>query len=356
MQPAQQARIEALDWLRAVACLGVIVIHVTAAPLALAQSAGTGAAFLAALNQSARFAIPAFVFVAGAALFYTYGRAEQPLGRAFWRRRLIRVVIPYVFWTLVYMALSRQAGAGGLVRALLTGGGFYHLYFVFLIVQFYLLLPLLRPLAVGLGRRWPAVLAALGLGHLGLMLLSQGYTQPVGHPLLDGLMGVHDRLFPFWLFYFALGAAVGLHPETSRRLSRRLRLPALGAAALALVWMLTEVRTALGSLDITVAYAATTLRPSAALYSLAALVLLFTPAPGRGRLGPWIDSLAHHSYGIYLIHPLLLGGLQRAIALLDLGYTPSVVAGLWAVVTAGAWAAAALGSRLPVGRLLLGRT
>lgn len=95
-----------------------------------------------------------FIFLSSFVLFYQYYPQKLTKQRffSFYRNRLLYIILPYVIFSVVYFALTWKMEGGSFdIRAmmpvflteLLTGKAHYHLYFVFVSVQFYLLFPLL---------------------------------------------------------------------------------------------------------------------------------------------------------------------------------------------------------------------
>lgn len=112
-------KVEELDAARVVSMLAVIAIHVTA-PYIGADSdfllGGMNLAYI--INQADRFAVPLFVLLSGASL--GLGK-DLPAGQ-FYRRRVVKLGIPYVCWTMVYTLWEHQSLApGALMRRFLLG-------------------------------------------------------------------------------------------------------------------------------------------------------------------------------------------------------------------------------------------
>lgn len=135
-------KVEELDAARVVSMLAVIAIHVTAPYIGAVSDFLLGGMNLAyIINQAARFAVPLFVLPSGASL--GLGKA-LPAGQ-FYRRRAVKLGIPYVCWMMVYTLWEHQSLVpGALVRRFLLGQAAPRLYFVIIIFQLYLLYPLLR--------------------------------------------------------------------------------------------------------------------------------------------------------------------------------------------------------------------
>ena len=103
------------------------------------------AAWVALTESVCRVCVPLFVIASSYLLF----PVSRPAG-AFFKRRLARVVVPFLFWAAAYVLV-----AGGDLRQLAFNfpneGG--HLWFVPMLLGLYLAMPLLSPWAEKVGRR-----------------------------------------------------------------------------------------------------------------------------------------------------------------------------------------------------------
>ena len=142
---SEQKRIVFLDYLRVFACLLVMLVH--ACEQYYFNAAGDfhiatrgDALALVGLDSLARASVPLFVMASAFLLF--------PLRRTtgeFFRRRFMRVVVPFVVWACVY---TTRFGGDWTAMAfnfpMATGG---HLWFVPMLLGLYLLMPLISPWA-----------------------------------------------------------------------------------------------------------------------------------------------------------------------------------------------------------------
>jgi len=204
-------RVEALDFARVISMLSVIMIHVTAPYIEWNSDVtlcGMNLAFF--LNQACRFSVPLFVLLSGASLGLKGGAVSAA---AFWKKRLLKIGVPYLVWFFLYeldrhsfslrlLAEEAAASPAAALERLLTGQAAPHLYFIIIVLQLYLLYPLLAAAI----RRSPAkaLLTALLLTYAAQCLFDFGRE---GVQLLSsGLAAYLWLLFPTWLFYFVLGA------------------------------------------------------------------------------------------------------------------------------------------------------
>ena len=89
---------------------------------------------------------PIFTLVSGLLLLSV--PASQPIG-VFFKKRFIKVLIPFIFWAFVYLAwrlffLQEVMGLPEITRAFLDGPIYYHMWFIQMILGLYLATPILR--------------------------------------------------------------------------------------------------------------------------------------------------------------------------------------------------------------------
>lgn len=365
-------RIAELDILRALAAIAVVMIHVTATPMATLPVSSRSFFWVSLLNQWSRFSIPAFVLITGLVLWVTYGDRTDFAWGEFFRKRLKAIAVPYLVWTVLYLLLrARIEGSWSQLPqnffwSTIQGSAMYQLYFIALIFQFYLLFPLVRPLARG---RWLGVAVGLAVIFQGILMWDTYYglfTQQATAPWALGILRWRDRLFPWWLGYFMVGAWMATQLDRLLPLSRRYVWPLLGAAAGLLGWMMVEYMKVMAQPGASVGFAATGYRPSAYLYALVGVLALLglssrviswgsTP----GGMGAWVRlillELGKHSFGIFLVHPMMLYVVTRLLQSFSL--TPLVyMAVVFPVVLAASYLFSRLVSILPFGHWIVGRT
>lgn len=301
-------RAVAPDLVRAVAIALVVVLH-TAGAVANPGLAGGAVAFWAGniYDSVARAGVPLFVLLTGW-LLLAPERASEPLGR-FLRRRLDRVVLPIVTWSIlawVWLAVRdhHPIGWGRFWRELLAGPVFYHLWYVYVLLGLYLAIPLLRPLAAQAGPalRW----YALGLWFVGtavIPLWTWWGGLAIGVPVLVMSTYVGYLLAGTWL------AGISISTRTAWELGLLF--------VLAATWTIVATARLTGDDHLNVVLYGYD-RPNVLVMSVAAFVLLtrHPPAAWAARhagILALVRALAASSYGIYLLHPVLLDILGSGV-------------------------------------------
>ena len=139
------SRIVFLDYLRVFACLLVMGVHACeqfyfGADGGLHVASAGDAFWVTAVDSACRASVPLFVMASSFLLF----PLMRPTGE-FFRRRFVRVVIPFAVWCAVYVWRFDGKPVDCLFNFPMATGG--HLWFVPMLLGLYLLMPLLSPWA-----------------------------------------------------------------------------------------------------------------------------------------------------------------------------------------------------------------
>jgi surface polysaccharide O-acyltransferase-like enzyme len=151
--PSQIQNISWINNLRLLAMFAVVVLH-TASPLLFNYKTAPLGDWMAAdvYNAITRCAVPVFVMITGA---LTLGK-DYELGD-FLKKRLGRLLLPFLFWSLVYVGyqwyeeiIYFNRGTWGNISMVLHQlkiGSSYHLWYVYLLVGLYLVIPIISKFA-----------------------------------------------------------------------------------------------------------------------------------------------------------------------------------------------------------------
>ena len=307
--------LHAVDLMRVLTVLLVVAVH-TMSQVPVKDTVAAGA--LTVVFHSSR---EIFFVVTALVLMYGYGRRPVRWGD-FWRRRYLCVAVPYVVWTLVYMAADGvwRDPAGTIARVLvgdlLTGGAKYQLYFLLVSMQIYLCFPVIRWVVRATRDHHGLLLGACAAFQLLLSAAIHDQWSPGG--LITAWVHGPDAVLPSYLLYVIAGAVGAWHLEklTAWTLAhRRAVLAATGASVAITVGVFLVQRLAGGE---TTADASGVFQPVVVVDSLAIAWTFFTAGVSWVERGMphrrAVLALSDSSFGIYLAHPLVLMGMSSAAA------------------------------------------
>jgi len=136
-----------IDLLRVLAIIGVVIIHVTSRSLEQGNYDLLRLNTSLFLNQAFRFAVPLFFLISGFTLEYRY--IDRLPIMTFFKKRISKLLIPYVFWSALYFVVLFKNSITDLLslnflQQLLLGTASIQMYFIPSIALLYLLFPFLH--------------------------------------------------------------------------------------------------------------------------------------------------------------------------------------------------------------------
>jgi peptidoglycan/LPS O-acetylase OafA/YrhL len=307
--PARR-RLDQVDAMRPVKQAGVISTHSVLyfAPAAASVSSGAALVLLHVSREG-------FFFVSACMLTYAYADLRLAGLRRFYWRRFVSVGIPYLCWTIVYFLYllpeTHYASPAAALRRLagMAATGYYQLYFLLVIMQFYLVFPVMLALLRRTRGHHGRVIAAAVAAQVALMSLMHWGVMP---PLMVKY-GQQDALS--YLLYLVGGGVVAFHLDEVHRWvcgHARLIVALTAAAALAAegVYFLAQagVTTVLGSGD-------DPFQPIVIPFNVGAITCVYLA--GVALVRPWrsrrakaaVRSGSDNAYGVYLSHMLFITAL-----------------------------------------------
>ena len=301
-------RLPYLDLLRGLAALGVVLIHATAAALAsftLTPEMPAGFWLLFALNQLARFCVPAFFVLAGFLAAYHTDRPRSTHGRL--AQRIFKLAVPYLFWSFIFSLTlnldQHPATWGTLFNNLLWGQSFWGGYFIIALLE---LTIVDHFLVRGAGWRslLMAVIALAVMTEIVFYTAAWGGSTPLVRAIQAGFAYYKATCLP-WLSFYLIGVVLAhTHVHAAQTLHRgRWLLLAVGCVTFLL--SIGEGALLLGTIH-SLALAADYFKLSSLLYELAVIGLFFSLKDSTVRHVSPLAWLATASYGIYYLNDRLI--------------------------------------------------
>ncbi len=267
------------------------------------------------VEQLAVFSIPFFLFVSGYFIAFATGRIQKNIRGQVVFSRVRDLIIPYLLWSFIVIFIEilldgRVRTPVRYLQLLLVGGASPAYYYIPLLIQFYLLTPLLVPLAK---KHWVGLLIVTALIQLLVQLLHYPVLLGLDLPGLTPLI----NLIPKWIFiarifWFTFGVIVGFQIKIIKPFLSSKKWWLLGASVLMIPLGIWEWEVYLRiSGDVWIDHRETIIDT---IYSL--LIILTIVSFDRMKI-PFSDrlsSLGTKSFGIYLVHPIVMIYVSRLIA------------------------------------------
>lgn len=196
---AKKEKLMELDYVRCIACIAVVIVHITAIGVTDYIQGSIPQIFSLIINRCLKFTTPIFVFLSGITGFYSYRNRDIDY-IPFVIKRVKKVLIAYFVWCVLYYIYFIRLGFYGFdivffIKSFIAGTMSYHLYFVIIITQLYLI----GPIFYGLIKK--------SNNRIGLLLIF-GIINLLCAQYLN--FKFSDRIFLKYMFFYLIGMYVTL--------------------------------------------------------------------------------------------------------------------------------------------------
>jgi surface polysaccharide O-acyltransferase-like enzyme len=290
-----------LDVLRIAAIVAVIWLHVSGEVVVNEPGPGDAEWWMGNIADAfSRWCVPLFVMASGALIL---PRRPDIAPWDFYRRRAARIVVPTLFWTVVYLgvrAIGDDASVRSLAISVVRGTPYYHLWFLYMIAGLYIIAPLISRF--------------LDSSPQGVVLAATAFIFLVSsiEQLMTGLADEQHAytflgMWPNYLGYFLAGYYLWRWPL--RHVPWPLTIATILACGIGIALLTGALYPVVGAQAWEIAYA--NLQPLVILMSLAIFTsvagssMQFNPVGARivGAVTPLV-------LGVYVMHPLWLLALK----------------------------------------------
>lgn len=349
-------RIAFLDYMRVIACFMVIMVHSCEFFFIDGDSIGIrnmdDGFWVSVIDSAFRCSVPLFVLIS--AFLLVPVRTDTV---TFLRKRLIRVVVPFVVWSILYASLPYIWGEmqyEDVIDSILHlsynfNAASGHMWFIYMLIGLYLFMPVISPWLEKVGRKGE-------LCFLALWFLSSFF------PYLRNFVGdVYGECYwneynMLWYFSGFIGYLVlahyirfHLHWAVKKRVITGSILYVIGYCITALIWYnRIPTSTTLQELELSWRFCT----PNVILMSFGAFIVIQAVFSKCKNEHPVIKDISMLSYGIYLMHIFILGAVYSLLG--NIFPTPLTILLVGSVTFLTCYIISKLISYLPFSKYIIG--
>jgi surface polysaccharide O-acyltransferase-like enzyme len=295
--PVKRTSIFYIDFLRFIAAIAVITIHVLG-PFRYLYGEIPDSDWLAAtgLNSLTRWAVPVFMLISGALLL----SSEKPFDAKYYlTHRLSKVVVPFIAWTVIYALVggfmlnevfTGQWDADNAIKILAaspTEPVWYHLWFFYDFIPLYFVIPFLMP-----------VLKQAAPEHIKLALVAWALLFTMHWFKVDSFLQQNLILYTG---YLVLGWYL-----FNRNNRSQLTLWLIAGSTMLLLNFFGSWQLAIEKESYSSFYMGYKTLNTAVIAGMLFVLAQAYADKIQGKCRAFISLISTYSLGIYLIHPLLL--------------------------------------------------
>ncbi len=251
--------------------------------------------------------VPLFIMLSGSLLLQP-SKVDEPI-RVFLKKRLSRIGIAFVFWSIIYFAWSYYVNHAALtlnsvIQSFLSGGAYKQFWFIYLIMGLYLITPILRIVVAHADKkilRYTIMLWFIGTTLLPLFHLITGFE-------------VDNNLFAFTGFigYFVLGTyLVGI--EVKAKTLKKLLVAAIISTIIGLYLMAFPFHSAGQYFFFTYITSANVVLASIATYMLLAKYPKDWPKNSHPKLSRLTKAISANTLPIFFFHVIVLETFNQGL-------------------------------------------
>ncbi|MEG0473099.1 MAG: acyltransferase [Solibacillus sp.] len=362
-------RLEEIQFARAFAMFAVLFVHFSSTGLVAMPVTSEMFYVYSTFNTIGKLGVPVFFFLSGLVLFYSYNK--RPFTKetmiSFYKKRMKFIIIPYVMISIFYFAgkvvvYNNYSSVYEMVQAfvsqLMVGKVYTHLYFLFVLIQFYLIFPFILYVFKEVRVRVIPVLIISLIIQFTWFYVNKNFIQ----------VEARGSIFLSYFSFFLFGAAVGVNylqlDKWWDENKKKFAVITVSLFAIALVPLL------LVDMSIRAGTIAEWLPSSPYRSYIFDWLWVFFGLTGGimtlwlgkmvirlnySHLSSFLNQLANLSFGIYLIHPFFLIFFRAGLP----GTTPLLFHG-WQLFTAIAitaicWVITSVLSKNKYGWIIIGK-
>ncbi len=315
------------DYMRVFAIFNVVILHICAYRWYELDINSAEWLIVDTYNSIVRWAVPTFIMISGA-LFL--GR-EIPI-KTIYSKYIFRIITAFIFWTLVYALFSNEPLFSKFKQII---QGYYHMWFLFLIVGMYISVPILKCIIRDekLTKYFLLVSFIVAFILPTITQLANSFGPEISIKTMESintdLINMSINSFLGMGFYYVLGYYID---NKLVEIKHKVYIYVLGFLGLLLTVLLSYTSTKLVKVPQSGFYSNYQL--NVLFYSVAAFLLiknLFKNGINE-KIDKFVGRIAKYSFGIYLVHVLIIEQLESICGINGLSYQPIIFIPILALI------------------------
>ena len=333
-------RIVYLDILRITATLAVMMLHISGHSWDDIEVTSAEWSILNFYDSISRWGVPVFVMISGALFLSRY----RPV-KAIYSKNILRIVTAFIFWSAFYAGLKYLNDHDAKAFALNFIKGHFHMWFLFMIVGLYMIVPLLRPITEDTKMcRYFIVLGILFTSLIPLCIKVTAVFRPgyAGH-LQQLINSIDIHMVVGYSVYFVIGYYLhkvlsvpvsGKSGISGKLLYTAIVMGIIGFVSTVLLTAWISVRTGAPN-EMFFSYLSFNVLLEAVSVFILVYAVVSRIAFGE-RAKAIIAALADYSFGAFLVHPYIISIVRNKAGLDALTFNPVISALLMLLIVAAA--------------------
>lgn len=322
----EKDRVWYFDLLRIVASFGVMVLHVAAQNWKVTDVHSYEWQVFNVYDSIVRWTVPVFVMISGALLL------ESKQGMSKVPRRVLRIVTAFLFWSVLYAAVSYLQGASMEKAIKEVFKGHYHMWFLFMIAGLYLV----SPFAEKMVEQERLIKYFLVLSVFFTILLPRSISaldviyKPAGDIVKTMVNNVHFHMAMGYIGYYWVGHYLSKKEMGTKTKISIYLFSILGFVGTIVLTLLVSVHKGKADSQFYGNFTFGVLLESIGVFTI--FRSCFEKINMGQRAGRIIARLSKYSFGAYLVHPLILEQLKRLFGFHSLSFHPAISVPVLSVV------------------------
>lgn len=335
-----------IQYFRAIAIIEVITVHV----LIVGAEVPNPLWVIVVLTAFTSFGVPQFIFISGVVLYNKYNNGFSL--SAFYRKRFSAVVPPYVVWSTFYFAFYHVGSNESVATLAITYSGqlihgIQHLWFVVIIIELYLLYPLLEKMYNHTTKQNSPIYI------LSLLLLAQILYSSLVTAFPLRWVSYYLNVLSYF-FYFVFGFFIAQHYEAIKQ-----RIATFSLKSFSLVVLVSTICYAVLSHPAPLQYTwfNVVMDPFYCLLLILFYLRISTQlGEPRGFFLRYLEKIGEDSFGIFLIHYFFVVTFTSVLFMLGLSaYNLILYPVLFLLTIISSYLAVEAIYRLPFSNVIIGK-